>query len=266
MVATLLDDEHRPPRGGERVSHRGSPRAGADDHRIEVAVTRTPRTCEPRESRAPPGLLCGRPRPRRRSCDDVRALRARRPAAPARPAEHPADRHRRPARRSARCHAGCVDLVRRWWHRHSRRAFAQDPLCCPSRASLLTGLNAHNHHVNDNTIEGVAKLDKSLSVALALQPAGYRTGYAGKLFNGWQLGTVPPGFDRWAVMRSGYADAAVRHRWHGRRRAGTLDRGGRREGPQPARRVGGRRRAAVVPGGCAVRATLAVHLAARRRG
>jgi arylsulfatase A-like enzyme len=90
---------------------------------------------------------------------------------------------------------------------HYPDAFAQDPLCCPSRASLLTGLDAHNHGVGDNTIESVAGLDHRDSVAVALRRAGYRTGIAGKLFNGWRLGTAPPGFDRYAVMRAGYSNA-----------------------------------------------------------
>jgi arylsulfatase A-like enzyme len=103
-----------------------------------------------------------------------------------------------------------MPAVTTWFERGGTRfsrAFAQNPLCCPSRASLLTGQAAHNHGVNDNTEESVAKLNLDAALPVSLRLAGYRTAYLGKLFNGWTLGVPPPGFDHWSVMKAGYTDA-----------------------------------------------------------
>jgi N-acetylglucosamine-6-sulfatase len=87
-------------------------------------------------------------------------------------------------------------------------AFATFPLCCPSRATLLTGQYAHNHGVRSNTApEGgwqtfVPKEDETIAVALS--EAGYRTGFIGKYLNGYPAvaindpaGTIPPGWSSW---------------------------------------------------------------------
>jgi N-acetylglucosamine-6-sulfatase len=87
-------------------------------------------------------------------------------------------------------------------------AFATFPLCCPSRATLLTGQYAHNHGVRSNAApEGgwqgfVPKEDETIAVALS--GAGYRTGFIGKYLNGYPavamkdpVGTIPPGWSSW---------------------------------------------------------------------
>jgi N-acetylglucosamine-6-sulfatase len=87
-------------------------------------------------------------------------------------------------------------------------AFATFPLCCPSRATFLTGQYAHNHGVRSNTApEGgwqtfIPKEDET--IAMALSGAGYRTGFIGKYLNGWPaiaindpVGTIPPGWSSW---------------------------------------------------------------------
>lgn len=79
---------------------------------------------------------------------------------------------------------------------------ATQPLCCPSRASFLTGQYPHNHGVLDNLPPyGYEAMDFSSTIYTAMQGAGYRTGWIGKVLNGQGLaGREPaPGFDEWLV-------------------------------------------------------------------
>jgi len=71
-------------------------------------------------------------------------------------------------------------------------------LCSPSRASVLTGLYAHNHQVVDNNNpvrEGVRFFPEYL------QKAGYKTGFFGKWHMGGESDDPRPGFDRWVSFR-----------------------------------------------------------------
>jgi N-acetylglucosamine-6-sulfatase len=78
-------------------------------------------------------------------------------------------------------------------------AVAQNPLCCPSRASMLTGLYSHRHGVARNS--DAALFDDRDTVATWLQNAGYETGFVGKYLNGypWDRGDdfVPAGWNHW---------------------------------------------------------------------
>ena len=88
-------------------------------------------------------------------------------------------------------------------------AFSPYPLCCPARASFLTGQYAHNHHVLDNEAPyGFGGFDDSATVATALRGAGYRTAFVGKYLNDYGLVPsrvtgepsatfVPAGWDDW---------------------------------------------------------------------
>ena len=77
-------------------------------------------------------------------------------------------------------------------------AFLNTPLCCPSRATLLTGLRSDHTGVQNND-EGHLFEDSS-TLATRLHDAGYTTGLVGKYLNLYPFGRgpfVPPGWDTW---------------------------------------------------------------------
>lgn len=79
------------------------------------------------------------------------------------------------------------------------------PLCCPSRATLLTGQYAHNHGVRGNNPPGggVGALDQTNTLPVWLHAAGYYTAHVGKYLNGYGKVTghdVPPGWSRWRAL------------------------------------------------------------------
>jgi N-acetylglucosamine-6-sulfatase len=83
-------------------------------------------------------------------------------------------------------------------------SFVTFSLCCPSRATALTGQYTHNHKVSGLAppLGGYVKMDTSEWLPLWLQDAGYRTIHLGKFLNGYgvqnpNLTEVPPGFDVW---------------------------------------------------------------------
>jgi len=81
------------------------------------------------------------------------------------------------------------------WRRFTR-SFVVDPMCCPSRASTLTG-RTPNHTGVDSLLEG-GRLDERKTFATMLHAAGYQTVFAGKYLNGYPFGRgfyTPPGWD-----------------------------------------------------------------------
>jgi N-acetylglucosamine-6-sulfatase len=82
-------------------------------------------------------------------------------------------------------------------------SFVNFSLCCPSRATFLTGQYAHNHGVISNTApEGGFERFQSLhggdNLAVWLQEAGYYTAMIGKYLNGYiNDPPVPLGWSEW---------------------------------------------------------------------
>ena len=103
---------------------------------------------------------------------------------------------------------GTMPDLRSWLGRGGteyENGYASTPLCCPARASIMTGRYAHNHAVTSNT--GHETLDHSSTMTRYLNDAGYKTGMFGKFLNGWPREEPPPHFDRYAVMTPpGYYD------------------------------------------------------------
>ena len=80
-------------------------------------------------------------------------------------------------------------------------SFTVNPLCCPSRASLFTGLHSHSTRVYHNRgARGLRSFDERSSIVLPLRASGYRTGLIGKYMNDYATTRVPPGWDRWVAF------------------------------------------------------------------
>ena len=102
---------------------------------------------------------------------------------------------------------GVMPQTKEWLKRRGTKytnAYATTPVCCPSRASILTGQYSHNHRVLRNG--SANELDSTAVVHRLLQNNGYLTGAFGKFLNSWDVDVPPPYFDEWAVVpRAKYA-------------------------------------------------------------
>jgi arylsulfatase A-like enzyme len=100
--------------------------------------------------------------------------------------------------------------------------FVSDSLCCPSRASILSGNLPHDTGVYSNVGQHggfnqfYTRGEEQHTFAVALKRAGYRTAMMGKYLNGY-MGAggkpsaapptyVPPGWTRWDVAGWGYPE------------------------------------------------------------
>jgi N-acetylglucosamine-6-sulfatase len=97
-----------------------------------------------------------------------------------------------------------------------QNAFVSNPICCPSRATIMRGQYAHNTKVwftkdvfdpDPNIRDGgwagyKGNLYENDNVAthLQAQTVGYRTGLFGKYLNNYRGTTKPPGWDDWFAL------------------------------------------------------------------
>jgi N-acetylglucosamine-6-sulfatase len=75
--------------------------------------------------------------------------------------------------------------------------YVTTPFCCPSRASILTGMYAHNHRVHEN--------EQSLKFKTMVEDVhnnGYFTGLVGKYLNSWK-GETRYEYDFWVSFWGG---------------------------------------------------------------
>lgn len=98
------------------------------------------------------------------------------------------------------------------------RAMVPTSLCCPSRASILTGLYAHSTKVIGNGDVGGPRRGgwrrfyrtgmEDRTMGVALQREGYRTALIGKYLNYFgrfaPAGYVPPGWDTFSALMSSH--------------------------------------------------------------
>ena len=81
---------------------------------------------------------------------------------------------------------------------HMKNAFVTTALCSPSRASILTGLYAHQHRVVDNNNPVSRDL---VFFPQYLQKAGYETAMIGKWHMGGEFDDPQRGFDHWVSFK-----------------------------------------------------------------
>jgi len=77
------------------------------------------------------------------------------------------------------------------------KGYITTPFCCPSRASILTGMYAHNHWVlvNEDPLEFRSMVED-------IHRNGYYTGLVGKYLNSWK-GETRPEYDYWVSFWGG---------------------------------------------------------------
>ena len=92
-------------------------------------------------------------------------------------------------------------------------AFLVNPLCCPSRTTILTGQYSHSTKVYSDTgpYGGFHAFHDGSTIATWLRSDGYHTALFGKYLNQYRGTYIPPGWDRWFAYQQppGYFDYRV---------------------------------------------------------
>ena len=85
-------------------------------------------------------------------------------------------------------------------------AFLSNPVCSPSRASILSG----GFHSRDTGVKtngrfngSMHNFDETKTLATYLNAAGYATGFVGKYIHGYVPGYVPPGWNHFVANENG---------------------------------------------------------------
>ena len=80
--------------------------------------------------------------------------------------------------------------------------YNNNALCCPARATFLSGL--YSHHTGVEINKDAEAFDPRETLAVWLDRVGYETALFGKYLNNYPFGLgtdyVPPGWDRWAAF------------------------------------------------------------------
>lgn len=104
-----------------------------------------------------------------------------------------------------------------------RRAYASNPISCPSRASILTGQYSFNHGIyanifpNGGPCSEPGRIDLGKSLPVWLRAAGYTTLHYGRFLNAWgtkEKKLVAPGWDRWVTAVDSSTPAALYYGYH----------------------------------------------------
>jgi arylsulfatase A-like enzyme len=99
-------------------------------------------------------------------------------------------------------------------------AFVTNPLCCPSRATVLRGQYTHNHQIlaNEPPLGGFQKFrllgHENSTMATWVKEQGYRTALFGKYLNGYDETYIPPGWDEWYAVTGNYLSHTFNENGH----------------------------------------------------
>lgn len=90
---------------------------------------------------------------------------------------------------------------------HFANMFSPQPLCCPARASFLTGQYTHNHGVWSHAEPfGFRVFRDKATLPVWLHDVGYNTVFLGKYLNGYGLQPLPDGSSSVRYVPPGWSD------------------------------------------------------------